>query len=237
MKHNKTNTKLLISAILSFLLFASCAHQPGGDMGITVTGSGAVSAAPDMARITLSLSELEDTTAAAQEKVSGMTARTLKILGDHRIADEDIQTRTLTFSPEYDWTDQGRKLLGQRARQTLVVAVKEIQESPARLSELLDQLAEIDGIELQNIEFDLIEKDELAARARSLAFEKAAAKAAQYADLAGRPLGEVLRIQESSSPAAFPANARLMLAEAAPGAVPAGEMEISVQVTLLYDLK
>ena len=236
MKQMKPQKNLAVLIVLVLFALASCAHSPGESGGITVTGMGQVSAVPDRAVINFGLSEIAPTTSAAQARTAAMTSQALAILKAQDVEDKHIQTQTLSFFPEYDWTDQGRRLLGQRARQTLVVTLTDIQDSTARLSLILDQLAEIDGIELQNVAFDLSDKDEMAAQARALAFAKAKEKAQQYADLAGVSLGRVVSIQESMSPAGFSANEMVMRSAAASAPMPAGELDISVQITLVYSL-
>jgi hypothetical protein len=236
MKQMKQEKYFALAMIAALFALTSCAHTSGEPGTITVSGTGQVSAVPDMAVINFSLSEIAPTTSAAQARTAAMTTQALAILKAQKVEDKDIQTQTLSFFPEYDWTDQGRRLLGQRARQTLLVTVTGIEDSTARLSLILDQLAEIDGIELQNVAFDLSDKDEMAAEARALAFAKAREKAQQYASLAGVSLGRVISIQESLGPAGFSPNEMVMRGAGASAPMPAGELDISVQINLVFQL-
>ena len=236
MKQMKQEKYFALAIIAALFALTSCAHTSGEPGTITVTGTGQVSAVPDMAVINFSLSEIAPTTSAAQAATAAMTSQALAILKAQKVEDKDIQTQTLSFFPEYDWTDQGRRLLGQRARQTLVVTIAGIEESTARLSLILDRLAEIDGIELQSVIFDLSDKEEMAAEARAMAFAKARAKADQYAALAGINLGRVVSIQESMSPGGFNPSEMVMRGAAASAPIPAGELIINAQVTLVFQL-
>ena len=222
--------------LLLLLPLASCGEDRGIARGVTVAGTGEVSAAPDMARFTLTISEVRKTTAEAQEQANQKISQILKLLEDQDIAPEDIRTLSLSLSPQYEWTDRGRKLVGQKAQQTLEAELKTVQNSFSRLPTLLDQLAEIDGINLGNIEFDLADTEELEARARRLAFDRATAKAQQYADLSNRRLGKVVAIRESSSPETFPVTLRTMEADSAPGAISPGEAKVVIHVTITYEL-
>jgi uncharacterized protein YggE len=59
---------------------------------------------------------------------------------------------------------------------------------------LIDQLAAIDGIQINSIDFDIFDKTGLQTEAREKAFADAKQKATDYADFANVPLGHVISI-------------------------------------------
>lgn len=78
---------------------------------ISVMGEGKASVKPDMLVINLSISELADSTEAAQNQVNEKLSKLKEILKAADIADKDIKTLNVNSYPEYDRKETGRTLL------------------------------------------------------------------------------------------------------------------------------
>lgn len=212
---------------------------------VTVSGVGTVSVAPDMVRMTVSMSRVERTTRLAQEAVGRMAGQVLAILGEAAIEDKDIQTASLRFNPEYEWRSNRSVLIGQRAEQSIDFAVRRIGEDAEKVARLIDRLSEIDGIVMNQIDFGVADNTEHFVRSRELAFEKAMQKAEQYASLSGLRVGRMLSLSEDGANPAAPlyrsAAVNQFKVEAAMDAastvLPSGQMEITTRISAVFVLE
>ena len=109
-----------------------------------------------------------------------------------------------------------------------------------RVGDLIKALAGAagDAFGLDDVTLDVADPAPLLERARTAAFEDARAKAEQYAALAGRPLGPVLRVTEEPDRGMpvprFAAKAAMDVGGAMP--VEAGESAVSATVTVRFGL-
>jgi uncharacterized protein YggE len=227
--------------IITVLCFTGCAKRQSS---IIVSGMGTVMAQPDTVQMHISLSKTASTTRQAQEEVGIMVRKALKILQDSGVEEKNIQTASLRFMPEYEWGGPRRVLLGQKAEQTILFSVGNLDGA----SGVIDQLIEINGIELQNMQFSVKDNSALFVRSRELAWQKALEKAEQYAKLSGMKIAGTLSISEeglSGSPVFQRSINNQMMADfsakesAAGGStvLPSGEMEITSRVIVEFLLK
>ena len=209
-----------------------------------MSGEGKVTATPDLLRIRAGVSELADTTKAAQEAMNIKMNQILSTLEKHGVKERDIQTRDLSFSPEYEWKeDSGRELVGQRVRQTVIVEIEDIDETPERVTSILDSLGTVNGLELNSVEFDIEDKTELFSQAREKAFEKAHQKAEELAKAGGVKLKKPIMISENTinyTPI-YARNMAVMEMDAAGmgggSALPSGELDVTANVSVVYGIE
>ncbi len=219
-------------------------EAPGGRQAktISVSGEGKIVVTPDHVRITAGVSEIADTTKQAQEQANQKLARVLDILQKNAISERNYQTSNLVFRPEYDWSDGERKLIGQRVEQALNITIPEIDTQPERVSRILDALGAINRLEMNSVSFDFKNKKELFNRARILAFEEAREKAESLAGLAGLTLEKPMQISEipgNNLPAPyFRTTPQMeMSAGAAPPSLPAGELDVTVTINVVFGVR
>ena len=229
-------------AFVALLCLAGCDKRQSS---IVVSGMGSVMAQPDTVQMHISLSKTAATTRQAQEEVGIMVRKALKILQDSGVEEKNIQTASLRFMPEYEWGGDGRRrLLGQKTEQTIIFSVNNLDGA----SGIIDQLIEINGIELQHMQFSVKDNSALFVRSRELAWQKALEKAEQYAKLSGMKIAGTLSISEEGLPVSpvynQARNSQKMLYAAATEtaadsstALPSGEMEITSRVVVEFLLK
>ena len=203
---------------------------------ITVTGEGKVSAAPDMAVLTLGVTaENAQADLAMQEMREGMAA-VLARLEAAGIAERDVQTSGLSLDPR--WSD--RRESSEPPRIESFVASSQVTirlRALETLGGLLDGLVEDGANDLRGLHFALQEPQPLEDDARRAAVADAMRKAALYAEAAGVALGPILSISEQGG-----VQPRMMRAEMAAFAadagmpVAAGELEVAAVVTITYAL-
>ena len=234
-----------VLAVLAVLFLYGCKKEKRLST-VTVSGVGTVSVQPDTVMMVISLGRTAGTTREAQEQVNVMVRQALHILHDAEIEEKNIRTTSLQFRPEYEWGGQRRILLGQRAEQSISFSVSNINAGNEKISNIIDHLIQINGIELNQMHFSVKETGELYAHSRELAFQKALNKAEQYAKLSGLKVVKVLNIAEEGLPvphvfsaanvqrAAFSEDKDFALGSTV---LPAGELEITSRIMIEFLLK
>ncbi|WP_043638329.1 SIMPL domain-containing protein [Nonomuraea candida] len=201
-------------------------------MDITVLGEGGVSAAPDMLRLHAGVEVRRASAAEAFAAVRAAAARLSQALRAEGIAPEDLTTADLSLGPEYEAYP---KVSAYRAAQGFEVVVRDVTHA----DQVIDTVAGTgEEARLHGVTFELSDQGAALGEARSRAFADAAAKAAQYAGLAGRPLGPVVSVSEEHRPGLpVPMTRRMpmMAAEQAPPSVSPGRQTLMVVVRVGYD--
>ena len=231
--------------VIIILLTTGCNKQQNQST-ISVFGTGTVLAQPDLIQMTITLSNVAQSTRIAQEAVNRMVRQALTVLKDAGIEDKNISTASLTFRAEYEYTTR-RILVGQKAEQILTFSIDNInnESESEKVSRIIDQLIQINGIEMNQVHFGVKNNTEYFIRSRELAFQKAVEKANQYAELSNLKIKKVLSISEEGNHHYAPINNRftnqLLYAEAARDTgstiVPTGELEITTNILVVFALK
>ena len=210
-------------------------------MTISVEGTGKASAVPDIAAVSFGVQTGRQTT--AQQAMKTLTAKMTDVVAAVKaqgIEEKDITTNSLSLQPEYDWSEGRQISRGFQATQTLYVKVRD-------LDKIGDLLAAVTGEgvnQIGGVEFTMDEPEVLQAAAREKAIIKAEAKAKLLADQLGKSIKRLKGFSEGGGyiPPTPYAKANIAL-DRAGGAVmesvpiPAGEQEISVSVSLIYELQ
>ena len=209
---------------------------------IAVSGDATVTIQPDIARISAGVSSTEQTSQLATSGVAAKINQIRQILSQNGIPNKDIETDRLSIYPKYEYTNGRSEIVGQTASQNLNIVVRNIEENGENIANLIDALATIDGINVNNLSFDKEDKSAAQTEARKLAFENAKMKASEYASLAERGLGRVVSIHDGarseSAPVQFQAESlRVMSDSAASTSVAVGELEVSYNVDVKFSLR
>ncbi len=209
---------------------------------ISVSGEGKVTASPDIVRIQAGISEIAPTTKKAQTAANEKIKTILSTLEQYDINKKDIQTTNLSFYPEYDWQPSGRKLLGQKVQQTLNVIIRNINGKPDRVTNILDALGEVNGLELNSVQFDIDDRTELFTKARKEAFSKAKQKAEELAGLGEVKLLPPITISENTINYQPPMVRNFAMAEGGMGgggdsSLPSGELEITATISVVFGIE
>ncbi len=162
---------------------------------VEVIGTGSASAVPDAVVIAARIQSDEDDVATALSAAATHTGAALRAAAEHGLADADRRTTGLGIGPRWDTTKGA--VSGYTAHQSLRLTVRERD----RVGALLEALAGAagDALGVEQVSLEVSDPAPLLERAREGAFADARRKAEQYAGLAGRALGPVLRVRETSS--------------------------------------
>ena len=208
---------------------------------ISVSGSAEVSMKPDTAYFSITASFTEETTEEARAKVSEMIGNAAEILtSEFGLSADDLSTSYISASPEYQWKDDERILIGQKAVQTLEITLHDIDS----IGPVYDRLMSLSGISISDVTLDKEDKSEEYRQARMDAVRDAYSKAEAFAQAAGVEVGSILSITDGTS-YGMPLyrSANLMLAsadaayaEASPTVFYSGEITVSASVSIIYSI-
>lgn len=224
----------ILSVLVLALGLASPALAETPPPSLTLTGTGEIAAAPDMATITLGVVSFKPTAAAAMAETSASTAKIIAALKAAGVAAKDLQTRDLSLNPRWQnrpyKADEAPQIEGFTASNTLMVRVRDLE----KLGGVLDQVIQQGANRFQGLSFGLQNPDPVQDAARQAAVAEATRKAQLYAQAAGVTLGPILSISESGGYTPQP----MMMMEAARMSadvpVESGEVALSASVTMVF---
>jgi uncharacterized protein YggE len=212
----------------------------GVETGISVTGEGTVSAAPDMAIITLGVDALRPTVAEARDAAATALQSMIDGIEAQGVAERDLQTSNLSIYPEYDYSGNQQILRGFRVNNTLVAKIRNIDST----SEIVDIAVAAGGNDtsIQGISFTIDDPEELRAQARELAVEDARARAETLASASGVSIGAPIAISETSFsappiPYAEGAAAADRAQQSVDTPIQTGELDVTVSVTVRWAIE
>lgn len=208
---------------------------------ISVSGSAEVSMKPDTAYFSITASFTEETTEEARAKVSEMIGNAAEILtSEFGLSADDLSTSYISASPEYQWKDDERILIGQKAVQTLEITLHDIDS----IGPVYDRLMSLSGISISDVTLDKEDKSVEYRQARMDAVCDAYSKAEAFAQAADVEVGSILSITDGTSYGTpLYRSANLMLAsadaayaEASPTVFYSGEITVSASVSIIYSI-
>ena len=237
------NVLLLIPAVIVSLLVA-CApaanilESDGADTKaqITVTGSGRVFAAPDIAYINVGVRSQANTVADALAQNKQQAQAIKDVLVAAGTAEEDIQTTSFNVYPQSDYDYQGTVTRTYfSVENTVYVTVRNLDA----LGATLDAVARSGANNIYGINFDVSNKTEAQQTAQSLAVDSAKLQAKDLADATGLTLGDLISISTASVSYDPYYGYGMGGGGAAYEAVPisSGQIPINSSVTLVFEIK
>jgi uncharacterized protein len=206
--------------------------------GVTVTGHGRVTGQPDTLRATVGVHVVRADVEQAFDDAAAAADRVLAAVREHGVAEEDIQTREFTVWPEEEYRpDRPPAITGYAVRNLVEVTIRDIDQAGELLAAVADAAG--DDARVQGLHFSLEDNDAQLQGARQEAFEDARRKAEHYAQLAGRTLGDLVSITETTAqlppPIPLP-DVALEQRAAAPPVMP-GQQEVGVQLQATWALR
>jgi uncharacterized protein YggE len=216
---------------------------------ISVSGTGKVRTAPDLADVSVgvisSAATARDALAANTEAMTAVQA----VLKERGVAEKDIQTVNISIQPRYSQPPQPRpgqaprefvpKIVGYDVTNSVQITARDLK----KLGTILDAVVQSGANQMYGISFRVNEPEKLLDLARKQAMADAKRKAELLAGEAGVVVGPPISISESGGyafPAPMPMYAKAMAGApmaAAPTPVAAGEQELSISVAVTYELK
>jgi len=203
---------------------------------VSVSGLGRVTGTPDVLRLSMGVQRTGSNVNEALNLANGDIKKITDVLHRHGVADKDIQTSNLSINPHWVKDNQ---IDGYDVAESLTVQLRKLNDAGATISDAA--AAGGNNTRIDSVSFDIEDNQQLIEAARTAAFADAKTKAEQYAKLAGRSLGKVSQVSESTDTAPSPMpyySAKSAAGAAADSAVPvsAGSQQVSVTSSVVWEL-
>ena len=204
---------------------------------ITVSATGQVSQAPDRASVSAGVVTQAKTADAAMSANAAKMNAAFDELRAAGVLEKDIRTSQMSLNPRYNYQNrQNPKITGYEVRNTVSARTDDLE----KVGPMLDALVKAGVNKINGVSFSISEPDTAKSKAREMAIKSAKAKAQNMADAAGVSLGHLTSMSENSRGGFTPqsvAFARTESLQAAPTPIAAGEQNLSVTVSLTYEIK
>lgn len=237
--------KIVLFFILLFLyskfgpsLPISVLTQTKGEPMI-VTETGKVTVVPDVVKVTLGIEIQGQTLKQVQSAVNTKSKTLTDSLKKLGIDEKDIKTTNYSVSPEYDYQSNPYRINGYRVSTSYEIKITDFDTVNEVLTIATSTGANIIG----NMSFEVNEKtkEKLTQEAREKAVTLAKNKAEGLAKASGITLGKIINVTESTGfdyPRPVMTIGKEMTADTLETAnIQAGETEISVTVSLSYEIR
>jgi uncharacterized protein len=210
---------------------AAGAATAGRMRTITVVGTGEVRGTPDVADLTLGVSDRGATAADVLRTIADRAQKVIDVLHGAGVADDDIQTTDLSVQPVFD---DHHHITGYEATNTVTARIRDLSRAGGIVDAAADEAG--DAIRVQGITFSIDDDSKLLAAARTKATKRARAQAEQLAAGADVEVDAVQSISETSD--AQPLSYSGEAADRALGTpVQPGSQVLSVSATVVFSLR
>ncbi|MFC7382884.1 SIMPL domain-containing protein [Sphaerisporangium rhizosphaerae] len=199
--------------------------RAGDPAELSVSGRGVVQATPDVMRLTAGVEVRRDRAGEAFAAAKAAALKLNQALLGAGVAERDLRTNDLSLAADYD---KYPKVVGYRAAQGVEALVRDLSRADA----VVQAVAGVgEEARLNGISFEVSKSAALVKAARAAAVRDAHDKARHYAELTGRGLGRVLKLEEEgdTSPSRF-----AMLTEKS--GVNPGQGTVTLTVRVVYEL-
>jgi uncharacterized protein YggE len=198
---------------------------------ITVSASGKISQVPDVARVSLGVSQTKPTVKAARQAAATRMTNIIAAMKALGVADADIQTVGLNLYPQYA-NGSSTKIVGYTVGNQIQITVRDLDKA----DDVVDTATNKGATEVNGISFDIADPAKALNDARVSAIAAAQASAAAMASAAHLSLGSVVSITDTSpaSPIVYGGGfGRFAAADAATPIQP-GSQDVSANVTVVF---
>lgn len=235
------NRAITAIALAGLLLLAGCsaapiesaaatAEGPSASNGTTIvtTGSGSVTAQPDVAVLQLAVVSTGESAEAVRADAADRTTALLDALEAAGVPEEAITTAGYSLTATYDYSGDERTVTGYRAVHSL-----RVETAPDSAGTVLDTAVGSAGVEVYGVQFTLSDaaREELRADAVGDAVAAARADADAAAGAAGLTVTDVEQLTVGTSPSY---DVRFAEMDAAGTQFQPGTVSVTVTVTVTY---
>ncbi len=198
------------------------------------TGEGKVLAKPDIASVSVGIQAELPTVKSVQDQINSVINKVSEGLKQAGVDPKDIQTQNYSIYPAYDYTGSQQRIRGYSASATLLVKVRNLDN----VNNVIDMATGNGANQVSGISFDIEDKTKVENEARQKAVDQAKKKAEQAAKIAGFKLGRIINYSENQQGQGRPIPLSLVESKAAgaPTQVEPGSSEVTINVTLSYEI-
>lgn len=237
---------LVGTAYSSAFVYYYSISTPFSSPNFYVTGEAKTIAVPDIAKFTFDITDEGGMDmAVTQNQNTERADKIFKFIKSQDVDSKDIKTAQYSIAPRYQYyscptnggTCPSPLIIGYTIRQTLQVKIRAIKKA----GEILAGVAERGADWISELSFSVDDPSEFQNKVRGEAVANAKKKAISLAGASGFRLGRLLSISENSY---LPHNDTMTYGKggggggaSSPPQIEPGSQEISVQVTVQYEMK
>ncbi|WP_165822629.1 SIMPL domain-containing protein [Paenibacillus montanisoli] len=209
---------------------------------ITVSGTGKLEAAPDVAYLSVAVEARAATAKEAQSKNATQFEGLKKVLFDkYKMNAKDVKTIGFYVQAEYDYSskDGSSKIKGYLAVHNIQITTRNLDG----IGKLLDELSASGANRVDGVQFNTEKQEQYEIQALEKAMANAKAKASALAKAAGKQVKEVISISQngvSGGPIYYGRGemaASDAAADKAETSVQTGVINVSADVTVVYEMQ
>lgn len=206
---------------------------------VSFNGEGKVIAKPDIGKISLSIVTDALTSKVAQDENSKKSKALSDYLKKQNIEYKDIKTTGYNIYPQYKYPQYGGQptITGYQVNQSMEIKVRDLD----KVSNILDGVVSAGANQVNGLSFEIDNPEALKSEARAKAIADAKKKASELKSQVGISLGKIVNFSENTGgypmPAYFDAKVGGMGGGGSGPSVPTGENEITVSVSITYQIK
>lgn len=241
----KNNLSFIVVVAAASLLFLAAPLQAEERIApgmISVSATGSVSAAPDMALMNLTVLREAETAREALSANNDAMAEIIAEMKKEGIEARDLQTAGISIQPRYVYPSSNSsnpkppRIVAYVVSNALTVRVRNLDI----IGNLLDRSVTLGVNQGGGIQFMVEDTDALLQEARAKAMKNAMEKAKMLTAAAGVGLGRIVSISENSRGGPQPIlmakamRSEMAMADSAP--VEAGEADYAVDVNIAYEI-
>ena len=202
---------------------------------VTVSGTGDVSVAPDVADVVIGVMVQKPTVTEAQSGAAASMSAVVAAIEKTGVDAKDIVTVDLSLNPVYDYSSSGSvpRLVGQQFTNTVEVTVRNLNS----VASVVDGAIAAGATSIGGITFRLNDPKAVEAQARQMAMADARSKADALTSAAGVSVKGVATIVETTSqptPVYYAGAMDAAKAQSVSTPIETGTTDIVVQVTVSY---
>ncbi len=218
---------------------------------ITLSGEGEVVAIADIGKFSFTVSETSESVDSAQKMATDKINKTLDLIRQSGVKDEDIKTLNYNINPKYQWVidktncygpnncpNGNSVIVGYDVSQTMEVKIRDTKKA----GELLTLVGKQGVGNVSGLQFSIDDEDALKQVAVSKAIADAKAKAGRLSKDLGVKIREVVSYSEDNY--AYPMYERAAgdmmvksaMAEVAPQ-TPVGENTVTARVSVTFEVE
>lgn len=207
---------------------------------VSFNGEGKVVAKPDIAVAYFSIVTEAVTSKKAQDDNSGKSQKLVDFLKKTGVEEKDIKTTGYNIYPQYNYPRYDKpEIKGYQVNQTVKVKIRDLD----KVSEILDGVVTAGVNQINQLSFQIDDPEALKDEARAKAIADAKDKAGALEKQLDIKLGRIINFSEGYRGYPVPMYEYEAMSKEAAGVggggpeVPAGENEITVNITITYQIK
>jgi len=230
-----------LSLLLAVFAVAPAAAQDDDRSTVTVSGEGTATAQPDQAIVRFGVETRAETAQEARSQNATAAKNAMNAVRNLDVPEEKMRMESLRLQPQYEYDDERkqRDLVGYEATRQVVVELNRLEVLPQLVADVVESGAN----RLNDISYQLSDRSQFRNEALRKAAQAAREKAQLLAETLDAQLGTVHAINEQSfnfMQQRVRLSAEMAKAadtgQAEPEAFAAGEIEVSADVQVVFNL-